>query len=173
MTWALIVVNVVAVLVLLVLAMWAIGRRLPTDHTTVATLRLNQKPQDVWDVLSNTEALPTWSGINKVERLPDQNGKERWRQWMGRNSFVLETTRNEPPRLLETTIADDAKFFSGSWEFLIEPAGDGCTVRLTEHGRIAQAIPRFMMKYIVDPGMYLKRHLRALAAKFGEEPRLS
>ena len=107
------------------------------------------------------------------ELVPDRDGRETWRQWMGRNSFVLERTRLEPARTVEFTIADDAKFFSGSWLYTIEPeapgGGGGCRVTITENGRVHVAIPRFMMHYLMDPTSTVRKHLQALARKLGEE----
>jgi hypothetical protein len=113
--------------------------------------------------------------VDKVERLPDHDGHEAWRWTMGRNKMVLVTTRNEPPRTLVRTIADEAKFFSGDWTYEVAPDGQGTAVTLTENGRVHVAIPRAMMRYlpfVADPSMYLRRHLTRLAERFGEAPRI-
>ena len=171
--WLWIVLGLIAVAVLLILIMWAVGRRLPEEHIASSTLRLAKTPpQTAWAVIEDVERYPEWSAVTKVERLPDRDGRVAWRQHMGRNSFVLERTRHDPPRALTLTVVDDAKFFPGRWEYSIAPAGAGSTVTLTEHGRIHHAIPRFMMAYLMDPGMYLKKQLRSLAARLGEEPNL-
>jgi hypothetical protein len=169
--WLWIVLGLLAALALAFLVMWAIGRRLPEEHVVTASLRLSKGCDEVWRVLSDVAAQPTWdAGVTKVERLPDRDGRETVRMTAGRNSFVLQTTRSDPPHALERTIADDAKFFSGRWEYALSPDGAGCRVTLTERGRIFHAVPRFLVRKVMDPATYLKKHLRSLAAKFGEPP---
>lgn len=180
MFWIWLILGTVGLLVLLGLVMWQVGRRLPEEHNVSVTLRLrNATPEMVWDTIADVASYPGWSKINKVERLPDRNGHEVWREWMGRNSFVMETTRSERPRRLENTVEDDAKFFSGRWEYLIGPdpdpaaGGRGCIVMITEHGRVHHAIPRFMMHYLMDPRGTALGFLRALAKKLGEDGEIS
>ncbi|MBL8764705.1 MAG: SRPBCC family protein [Phycisphaerae bacterium] len=173
MLWIWIVGGLLGVLVATVLVFWLIGRALPDRHVIDATLTLDRPAAEVFAALADTPGVPSWDkGVTRVERLPEREGRETWRWVMGRNRMVLETTRHEPPRVLVRTIADEAQFFSGDWTFEVRDAGRGCAVHLTEHGRIHSAIPRAMMKHVVDPAMYLKRHLRALAAKFGEDARI-
>jgi len=171
-----ILLGLVGALVLLVPALHVLGRRLPEGHVISATLRLERTSEEVFSVLADTSAIPSWDqGVTRVERLPDRAGNETWRWTMGRNRMVLTTTRSEPPRTLSRTIADEAKFFSGSWTYAISREGNGCAVLLTEHGRVHAAIPRAAMHYLsflVDPSMYLKRHLMRLAERFGEAPRI-
>lgn len=174
MIWVWIVAGIVGVLALLLAVMHVLGKRLPEEHVAAVTLRLAKAtPEAVWAVVADVPGYPSWSAVTRVEKLPAREGRETWRQTMGRNSFVLEVTRSERGRALEFTIADDAKMFSGSWLYEIGAAGGGvggCTVRLTEHGRVGPAIPRFMMKHFMDPGMYVrKQHLKSLAKRMGEE----
>jgi uncharacterized protein YndB with AHSA1/START domain len=171
MIWLWIACGALGAVVLAGLVMWAIGRRLPEEHTARVTLRLERAaPEAVFAVITDMAAYPSWSAVNRVDRLPDRDGREAWRQRIGRNSFVLERTRHQPPRLVEYTIADDAKFFSGSWLYEISPGGGegGCEVTITEHGRVHPAIPRFIMHYLVDPSWTARKHLSLLARRLGE-----
>jgi uncharacterized protein YndB with AHSA1/START domain len=171
-----ILLGLVGAFMLLVVVLHLLGKRLPEGHVISATLRLARTPEEVFAVLVDTSAIPSWDpGVTRVERLPDREGKETWRWTMGRNRMVLTTTRSEPPRTLARAIADEAKFFSGTWTYEISREGSGCAVLLTEHGRVHVAIPRAAMHYLsflADPSMYLKRHLTRLADRFGESPRI-
>src|SRR5205814_2366251 len=73
--------------------------------------------------------------VTKVDRLPDHDNHEVWRQHMGRNTFVLETTVCQPPVRLVRTIADDHQMLSGDWEYEVLPDENGTRVQVTEHGR--------------------------------------
>ena len=145
-----VIVGLVALLALLVLVLWVLGRALPREHIAEATVRLKQPPETVWAVIADFARHPEWSsGVTGIERLDDRAGKPAWRLKMGRYAFVLLITRSEPPRLVEGTIDDDSKIFSGRWLYEISPdtggpGGSGSVVKLTEHGRVAYAIPRAM-----------------------------
>jgi uncharacterized protein YndB with AHSA1/START domain len=163
--------GLLGLLVLAGLVMWVLGRGLPEEHVSSSTLHLRQEPEAVWAVVSDCKGHKSWSpGVTKVERLPEHDGHEVWRQRMGRNSFVLETTRADRPRVLVRTIADDHGPFSGRWEYRINPAGGGCKVTLTEHGRIKSAVPRFVMRYMVGEDRNTRAHLEGLARIFHETP---
>jgi uncharacterized protein YndB with AHSA1/START domain len=170
--WVWIALGVVAVIVLLVVVLSLLGSRLPEEHVATLTLRLNQKPQDVWETISDIGGHKNWArGITRIERLPDHDNHEVWRQHMGRNSFVLETTECQAPVRLVRTIADDHQMFSGNWEYEVGPDGEGTRVKLTEHGRVKGNVPRAMMHYLFGETLYLRRHLVSLAGKFGEQAR--
>jgi hypothetical protein len=170
--WLWIILAIVAVLVLLVVAMSVLGRRLPEEHVASLTLGLNQKQQDVWDAIADIAGHKNWvRGITKIERLPDRENHEVWRQRMGRNSFVLETTVCQPPVHLVREVVDDHHAFSGEWEYELSSNGEGTRVKLTEHGRVPNPVFRAMMHYMFGETTTIRGHLGALAAKFGETAR--
>jgi Polyketide cyclase / dehydrase and lipid transport len=170
--WPWIVLAIVALLVLFVLVMSVLGRRLPEEHVASLTLTLNQKQQDVWDTIADVGGHKNWvRGITKIERLADRENHEVWRQRMGRNSFVLETTVCQPPVHLVREVVDDNHNFSGDWEYELSSNGEGTRVRLTEHGRVPNALFRAMMHYLFGETTTIRGHLCALAAKFGEQAR--
>jgi uncharacterized protein YndB with AHSA1/START domain len=175
MHWALWVVIVVSgLLVLAGLILYVLGKRLPEEHVASKSIFLKQPQQAVWDTISDIHSHKEWvRGITKLERLPDRDNHEVWRQTMGRNSFVLEFTTKQPPERMVGTIADDNQFFSGNWEYLLKPEGGGTRLTLTEHGRVKLAIPRAMMEYLMGKDTYLKKHLQDLARKFGEPPNIT
>ncbi|MFA6045700.1 MAG: SRPBCC family protein [Phycisphaerales bacterium] len=175
LTWILIVVGSLIVLLAIVFVVATLlGTRLSPNHTVQATLHVAKPVAEVFALVDNLEAQPTWDkGVTRIEPLPDDAGRPRRRMVMGRNSFVLTDTTRQPPTQLVRTISDDHKFFGGSWTFDFTPEGSGTKVTLTEHGVIDPPIPRLMMKHFVDPAMYLKRQLAAMARALGEEPRIS
>lgn len=150
-----------------------LGSRLPEEHVATMSICLNQKPESVWDLIAAVEKHPSWSpGVNKVEKVADRNGHEAWRQTMGRNSFILETTEKQAPAagtpgILLRTITDNNGPFTGSWRYEIVSEGTGSRLRLTETGRVSSPIPRYIM-HLMGEAMYLKSHLKAVAKKFGD-----
>lgn len=170
--WLWIVLAIVALLVLLVVVMSVLGRRLPEEHVGSLTLTLKTKQQDVWEAISDIAGHKNWvRGITKMERLPDRENHEVWRQRMGRDSFVIQTTVSQPPVHLVREVVDDHHQFSGDWEYELSSNGDGTRVRLTEHGRVTNPFFRAMMHYMFGETATIRGHLSALAAKFGESAR--
>ncbi len=163
-----ILLSIFGLIVLVVLVLWTLGRRLPEEHVASSSILVPASREEVWKTLADAGGYATWAAdVTKVERLPDRDGREAFRQTMGRNTFVVETTRSEPPSALVRTVADDHRVFSGDWEYALAPEEGGCRVTLTEHGRVRPAIPRFLVQRVFDPATYLKRHLKSLAARFG------
>jgi uncharacterized protein YndB with AHSA1/START domain len=170
MIWLWIVLGVVGVIALAMLVLYVLGRRLPEEHIASASITLKQPQAVVWDAISDIAGHKQWvKGLTKLERMPDRDNHPVWRQQMGRNSFLLEISELQPPTRMVGTIADEAQFFSGNWEYVVTPEGEGTRVLLTERGRVKLAIPRAMMEYLMGKDTYLKKHLRDLAAKFGEK----
>ena len=170
MLWLWIILGVIGVIALFMFLLYVLGKRLPEEHTASASVTLQQPQQVVWDTIADIAGHKNWvKGITNLERLPDRDGHPAWRQQMGRNSFVLVFSEVQPPTRMVGTIADDAQFFSGHWEYVLAPEAGGTRVTLTERGRVALAIPRAMMEYQFGKDKYLKAHLRDLAAKFGEK----
>ncbi len=172
MLWTLLIVigSLVALLALLGVAAWMYGRTIPVEHQASGAIDVHATAQQAFDLIADVERHPTWAkGVTKVEMLPEKNGLQACRMHMGRNSFVLVQTRHEPPRLIERTIQDDHHAqFSGTWLYLIQERPDGgCTVKLTETGRVRHAIPRAMMKLFFGYHMYLNMNLEAIGRRLG------
>jgi uncharacterized protein YndB with AHSA1/START domain len=156
------------------------GKSLPAEHTAFAVIHLNNSAEEVWTVLIDAARQPEWfKSVSRCERLPDRNGRAVWKQTMGRNAFELEETTVEPPRRLVREIKDIKGPFSGSWEFLLIPVPPrdpsrpaAVKVRITERGRVDMPIARAVMA-MMGEDMYIKKYLRALAAKFGQSATFS
>lgn len=155
--------------------MYLIGRGMSPGHRHTCVLRLRQPAEAVYEAIADVRAWPAWDrGVNRVEVEVDAAGVLRGTMFMGRNVMGIEATRIEPPRLHEIHVEDlGAKIFSGTWRYEITSTDDGCEVRLTEEGEIHAAVPRAMARKLADPRMYLKRHLRVLARKFGEPAKIA
>jgi hypothetical protein len=174
MLWLWIILGVVGLLALAFFVMSAIGKGLDPKHVVTASLHVNRTPAEVHALVADLEAWPTWCrNVQKVEKLPDRDGHPMVRMHMGRNRMVLKVTVNHAPTRFAMTIDDESKFFAGVWEYHMNAEVNGTRLKLTEHGEVRPALPRFMLKYLVDPSKYLKSHLRDVATRFGEPPQIS
>jgi uncharacterized protein YndB with AHSA1/START domain len=165
MTWVYIALGAVIGLVILILV---IGSLLPREHVASRSLSLAQAPEAVWHVITDYAAVPNWNAqIVKVERLPDRNGHDVWRETLKDGmALTLETTECSPPRRLVRTIADDTLPFRGRWEFEITPLGHGCRVTLTERGEIPNPFIRCMARLFMNPHRSIELYLGSLANRF-------
>jgi uncharacterized protein YndB with AHSA1/START domain len=167
MIWVYIVLGTAAGLVVLA---GVVGSLLPRTHEVARSLRLPQTPEEVWPVISTFTEVPSWwPRLKKVERLPDQNGHEVWRETFGRGEvFTLETVEAVPPCRLVRRIADVNRMFSGRWEFDLEPADGGTKLTLTEYGDIPNPFIRCLGRLCANPATYIEMYLKALAARMGQ-----
>jgi uncharacterized protein YndB with AHSA1/START domain len=164
-----IVLTVVGLLFFVAGVLGMYGSMLPATHTASVSVVVNAPREKVWELINSAEKFPEWlKDITKVEMLPEQDGKRVFRQHMGRNSFVLVETVSEAPSRVRRTITDDNGPFSGSWDHVLEDAGNGQT-KLTVHeeGTIKSAIPRAMMKLFFGYDYYLKRMAVEMKGKLG------
>lgn len=144
-----------------------LGRFLPKEHTSSGSVDLNAPQEQVYALINDIGAFPTWcKDFTKMERLPDHDGKERWRQFMGRNSFTSVNEVMEPPRRVVRRVDDDNKLFGGTWDHVIEPTGPTtCRLTITEKAHVSSDIPRAMMHYIIGEDYTIKKFLKAVKDK--------
>ena len=174
MLWLWITLAVFCLLLLAFFVMTAIGKGLDPKHVVTASLHVNRTPAEVFTLVSNLEAWPSWCrNVQKVEKLPDRDGHQTVRMFMGRNRMVLKVSVTHAPSRFAIVIDDESKFFAGEWDYHLNSEVNGTRLKLTEHGSVRPAFPRFLLKYVVDPSKYLKSHLCDVAKHFGEPPQIS
>jgi uncharacterized protein YndB with AHSA1/START domain len=167
------ILGIVGAVLALGVVLYVIGRFLPAAHVMSRSVRLCQRPDAVWSVITDYANVPNWhTHVKKAERQPDRNGHELWHEFHKGVGvpLQLETTESIPGRRLVRSIDDGQQFFRGRWEFELTAEADGCRVTITEHGEILNAVARAMARLFFNPAMYLDQYLKALARKFNEEP---
>jgi hypothetical protein len=141
MKWIWIALIGIAAIVALVAA-W--GAMLPVSHVASRRARFKQPPVTVWSAIDR----------QKTFHEDDVN---------------YEVIRSDPPRLLETRIADKNLPYGGSWTYEISPASDGSELRITEHGEVYNPIFRFVSRFVMGHTATIDKSLRDLGKKFGEQ----
>jgi len=155
------------VIVLLVVLVW--GSRLPREHEATVRARFRATPEVLWAVITDLEAAPSWrSGLERVERLPPQNGKPVWRETGKQGSITMVWEAAVAPQRLVSRIADDKLPFGGSWTYVLQPTSGGCTLIITEKGEIKPALFRFVARYILGYDRTMKQYLLDLGKKFND-----
>lgn len=138
-------------LALLVMVVVGVGMLLPEKHVAAKVFYLEAPPQTLWSVITNFEAQTRWRPkLQRVERLPNRNGHEVWREFEGRHrQLSYETVESLAPRLLVRRIVDEGLPFGGSWTFEITPEGTGSQLHITEHGEVHNLVFRFVSKFLI------------------------
>ena len=133
-------------LVVLIVAVLAIGSLLPRNHKASRTLRVKRTPAEVWPVLlSATQA----------------------------SSVPVDTLESVPPHRLVTRVTAKETNFGGTWTVAIDAAGAGATVTITEDGWVANPIFRVVSRFIMGHHATMDAMLTQVAKGLGEEPALS
>ncbi|MBD0372646.1 MAG: SRPBCC family protein [Pyrinomonadaceae bacterium] len=161
----------VAVLTSMLFIIVAVGLSIPRQHVASRTLKTNQSPEAVWRAITDYEGQPAWrKDVKRVERLPDKDGREVWREVYEKGSpITLETAESAAPRRLVRIIADEGGPFSGRWEYDIKPDGaSGSRLTITERGEVPNPLFRFVSRFLIGHTYFMERFQKDLAAKFGE-----
>ncbi|HUJ93511.1 MAG TPA: SRPBCC family protein [Candidatus Bathyarchaeia archaeon] len=157
----------------LIAAVVLIGWLLPRDHVATRMGRYRQKPEAIWEAITNVEAMPGWrEGLKSVQKLPERNGLPAHVEVTTSGTIPMETVETESPRKLVSRIAGEKLPFGGTWTFEIAPTEEGATLRITERGWISNPFFRFMSRFVFGQTSQMEAYLRSLAKKFGEPARI-
>ena len=166
MRWVL---GTVGVLVLVVLAICAIGYMLPKSHVASASARFAAAPDSIWASLTDVAGFPKWrTDVSRVELLPDENGQRGWREFAKNDAVTYRVVDSTPPRKLVTRIADQNLPYGGSWTYELTPDGSGTRLTITERGEVDNPIFRFVARFVLGYTATMEGVLRALGTKHGE-----
>jgi uncharacterized protein YndB with AHSA1/START domain len=161
----------VAILTSMLVIITAVGLSIPRTHVASRTLKTRQPPEVVWRAVTDYAGQPAWrEGVKTVERLPDKDGREVWREVYEEGSpITLETAESQEPHRLVRIIADEGGPFSGRWEYDIKADGAGSRLTITERGEVPNPIFRFASRFVIGHTHFMEKFQKDLAAKFGEE----
>jgi len=172
MKWVIIV---VASLVGLIAVIALAGYLVPRSHRATSTISLRQPLDSVWNVVRDIGGITSWwPAMKESTRIPDQDGREVWRQKMSGFDLPLIVLESRPPGRLVTKIdASAGAPFGGTWTYELTPdsGGAGTRVRVTESGWISNPVFRFLSRFVFGYYGSLDGYLKALGKRFGEEVR--
>ena len=166
MRWVL---GVAGVLIVVVVAVVAMGYLLPQSHVASSSARYRASPETLWASLTDVAAFPTWrKGVTRVELLPDENGQHGWREHSGGETITFRIVEMEPPRRLVTRIADENLPFGGRWIYDLAPVDSGTRLTISEQGEIYNPVFRFVSRFVLGYTSTMEGVLRDLGTKHGE-----
>ena len=156
-------------LVGMVVAMTLVGYGLPRQHVVTRTRTLPVDPPTAWAALVDFPGQVAWRrGLTAIDRLPDADGAEVWREQSGRRAVAFRTVIADPPTRLVRQVDNQRGPFRGRWEFAVEPGpGPGrCRVTLTEFGEVANPLFRYLTRFMIGQATSVERYLADLERKF-------
>jgi uncharacterized protein YndB with AHSA1/START domain len=166
MKWALIAVGIV---VLVLVAVTAIGALLPRDHVAATSAVIAASPDDIWKALIDVDQFPRWRAVSEVQRLDSNGGPRRWREVSRFGALSFEEVQAISPRLLTSRITDTDQGFGGTWTWEITPVPGGSHVTVTERGFVTNPMFRFLSRFVFGHYATQEEYLRALGRKFGKD----
>ncbi len=161
----------IALIVVAFIAVGAVGSRLPKEHSVTRMALFNLPPADVWVAITDFAGQPEWRGdLRNVERMPDYNGRQRWRETDRRGqSMTFETVESISPRRLVRRIIDEDLAFGGSWTMEVGRYGEVTSLTITEDGEVYNPYFRFISKFIIGQTGTIDSYLKSLGKKLGIE----
>jgi hypothetical protein len=160
---------VVGCLAGLVAAVAAIGMALPKAHVASRSVRLRRGPPEVWDAIHDVRRFSEWRpGLERVERLPDADGRPRWKEVGSHGAITFELVEASAPARMVTRIADPSLPFGGSWTYVVDPTPEGSRLTIVEQGEVYNPLFRFMSRFVFGHTATIDAYLAALAARLGE-----
>jgi uncharacterized protein YndB with AHSA1/START domain len=165
-------IGALALVVVLVAVVIAIGDLLPKGHVATSTALLPAPPERVWTIITSIEDYPAWrSDVKVVEPLPSADGIRRWRELgkVGRQDrgVTFEAVEAAAPRRLVVRIADQGLPFGGRWEYDLAPAEGGSRLTITERGEVYNPLFRFMSRFVFGHTATIDAYLAALGRRLG------
>lgn len=158
--------TVVLLIVLAFVAMYALGSRLPREHTANGTATIAARQDVVWHLITDVGAQPMWrTGLKAVQLGPDQGGRPCWTETNSMGKMPMCEVMSAPPTVRIVRIADPNLPFGGSWTYELNGMGPHETrVTITENGTTGPAIWRFLGHYVFHEDTSIKQYLKDLQA---------
>jgi len=158
-----------AILVTVASAVVLIGWLLPKQHVASRAIVLHRKPEDVFQLISDFKAAPSWrSDVREVELLPSLGGHIRYREKGANGAITMEIAESNSPSRMVARIADKGLPFGGIWIFDISPTTEGCRLNITERGEIYNPVFRFVSRFLMGYNRTLDAYLQNVSRKFEE-----
>lgn len=161
---------IVVIVVVLAIAVFVIGSRLPQNHIASRSIRLDRSPSEVYATVRDFGSSSKWRpDVKSVEMLDaTENGRIQFRELGSNGTITYELLDDVPDQQIVTRIVDRDLGYSGSWTYSFSPSGDGTTITITENGEVSNLIFRFMSYYFFGHTATIDAYLMALALSFGE-----
>jgi Polyketide cyclase / dehydrase and lipid transport len=150
-----------AILVVLVVALVAVGYALPVGHVATRQATLPRSADAVFATLSDVAHFADWrTDVTSVDVLSTE--PLRWREHGSNGDITFVVVESVRPLHLVTRIDDPALPFGGTWSYDLVPSGTGTTVTITERGEVYNPVFRVMSRFVFGHTATIDGFLTAL-----------
>ena len=121
-----------------------IGCFVPRDHVAITAGTFRAAAERLFDAITDHAGQMAWrSGVSKIERGPDRDGKPVWVEHTGQGPMPIQEVEAVRPSRVVGRIVDEGMPFGGTWTFELAATPDGGTrVTITEAGFVRNLIFR-------------------------------
>lgn len=155
-----------AVLVGLIGLIVLIGALLPQSHVASIARDYDADPASVWRTITEVERFSEWrTGLQQAERLPVEDGKQRWREKSKHDAMTIEVTESIVNQRMVTRIADEGLPFGGSWTYELKPVDRGTRLTITERGEVYNPVFRFVSRFVMGHTATIETYHAGLAKR--------
>lgn len=153
---------IVVGLVAIVVAAYAVGSALPSEHVAGVERVLAHSPDEIARRIRDVRGYERWRGV-KVEILSEAPGRVRYRETGGDDTITFELSEQPGGRRFTSTILDQDLPFDGSWTIDLAPEGEATRVTIEERGRVKDPLFRFLSRFVFGHTSTMEAYLDALA----------
>ncbi len=138
---------------------------LPVHQLNRRSWDLPQPPEQVWRVLTDFQAYPSWrQQVKTVMRVPSAPHQELWRESYGSHGLTWRTEVEDPGQVLLRHVVGNKLEFSGVWRFeLIGLRHGGTRLNITEAAEYYRPLQRLKARFFTGQGRGVDRFLADLA----------
>lgn len=151
--------------VLLLAGVALVAWLLPVHHISRRSRDLPQPPDEVWQVLLDFAAYPSWRRqVRSITRVPSPPHEELWRESYGATGLTLRAEVEEPGRVLLRQVVGNKLEFGGVWKFELTLLRSGGTrLAIIEAAEFYRPMHRLVARYITGEGRNIELFLADLA----------
>ncbi len=155
----------IAVPVLLLAGVALAAWLLPVHQLSRRSRDLAQRPDQVWQVLTDFEAYPQWRRqVRSITRVPSAPHQELWRESYGGTGLTLRTEVEDHGRVLLRHVVGNKLEFGGVWRFELTPLHNGGTrLAVIEAAEYYRPLHRLVARYVTGEGRNIDLFLADLA----------
>lgn len=137
-----------------------VGWLLPATREGRAETVIAAPPARIVAVIADVEAQPGWrDGVVAVERTGDG-----WVEVTARGERITFVTEEMDETRIRLRFASDAGY-SGAWEAVLVPEGDGTRIAVVERAEVPSPLGRSLARLFFDPEAFATTYLAALKAR--------
>lgn len=125
------------------------GLFFPEKHIGIIKREFKQSPHVIWTLLTNRSNELSWrTDLKNIERIPDRNGNEVWREKTNIGQTLITVTLEQIPNEKLVRKLVDHKWYGGTWVIKLSKTENGSKILFTEKGEIYNPLIRFMFNVV-------------------------